>query len=115
MQLQQAWDWIKAKPARMIVFVVGTMLLLVALIPTVITWAPHWLASTGGLNANQRAQEVGQVRTALLALLAGGIAVVGAIYTARTFALGRQGHELNRQRQARRSAWRYLCAGKACP
>jgi len=83
----------------MIVFVVAATLLLVVLIPTVITWAPHWLASTSGLNADQRAAEVGRVRTALLAVIAGSIAVVGAVYTARTFALNRQGHELNRQGQ----------------
>ena len=99
MNLRQAWAWIKAKPARMIVSVVAMALLIVALIPTVITWAPHWLASTSGLNADQRAAEVGRVRTALLAVIAGSIAVVGAIYTARTFALNRQAHELDRQGQ----------------
>jgi len=34
---------------------------------------------------------VGRVRTALLAIVAGSIAVVGAVYTAKTFALNRQG------------------------
>ena len=87
------------KPARTIVFVVVAALLIVALVPTVITWAPHWLASTNGLNADQRAAEVGRVRTALLAVIAGSIAVVGAIYTARTFSLNRQAHELDRQGQ----------------
>ena len=82
---------IKAPPVRMTVFVVAATLLIVAPIPTLITWAPHWLASTSGLNANQRAAEMDASRTALLALLAGGIAVVGAIYTARTFALNRAG------------------------
>lgn len=91
MKLQQPWEWIKAPPVRMTVFVVAATLLIVAPIPTLITWAPHWLASTSGLNANQRAAEMDASRTALLALLAGGIAVVGAIYTARTFALNRAG------------------------
>jgi uncharacterized protein YjbI with pentapeptide repeats len=76
--------------ARTTILAVAVAVLIVALIPTLITWAPHWLASTVGLNADQRAAEVGRVRTALLALLAGGIAVVGAVYTARTFALNRQ-------------------------
>jgi hypothetical protein len=52
MKLRQAWEWVQAKPARMIVFAVATALLIVALIPTVITWAPHWLASTNGLEAD---------------------------------------------------------------
>ena len=55
------------------------------------------VASTSGLNADQRAAEVGRVRTALLAVLAGSIAVVGAIYTARTFALNRQTYEHARE------------------
>jgi Pentapeptide repeats (8 copies) len=83
--------WIKRSRIRIALVSVCGMLLIVALIPTVITWAPHWLASTGGLNADQRAAEVGRVRTALLAVLAGSLAAIGAIYTARTFALNRQG------------------------
>jgi uncharacterized protein YjbI with pentapeptide repeats len=57
----------------------------------VVKLAPQWLASTDGLNASDRAAEIGRVRTALLAMLAGLIAAVGAIYTARTYALNRQG------------------------
>jgi hypothetical protein len=83
--------WIASSPLRLALVSICGSLLVVALIPTLITWAPHWLASTGGLNADQRAAEVGRVRTALFALLAGGIAFVGAIYTTRTFALNRQG------------------------
>lgn len=79
--------------------VVCTTGLAVALVATVVKWAPHWLASTQGLNASQRAEEYGRVRTALLAILAGSLAAIGAIYTARTFALNRQGHELSRQGQ----------------
>lgn len=97
MKLGEARGWIAVKPVRMILFVVALILLIIALIPTVITWAPHWLASTNGLKADQRAAEVGRVRTALLAVLAGGIAVVGAIYTARTFALNRQTYEHARE------------------
>ncbi len=36
-------------------------------------------------------RELGRVRTALLAMLAGSLAVVGAYYTSRNFALNRQG------------------------
>jgi hypothetical protein len=57
----------------------------------VVKWAPQWLASTGGLKPVDRAAEIGRVRTSLLAVLAGGIGIVGAIYTGRTFALNRQG------------------------
>jgi hypothetical protein len=110
MKLGEAWEWIKGSPIRTIVFVLCAALLIVAIIPTVITWAPHWLASTSGLKTgDQRASEVDATRTALLAVLAGSIAVVGAVYTARTFALNRrtyeharettrQGHELDQAR-----------------
>lgn len=70
---------------------IGGALLLVAVIALVVKWGPDWLASTGGLSPADRAAETGRVRTALLAILAGGIAVVGAFYTAKTFALNRQG------------------------
>lgn len=66
------------------------------LLVVVIKLAPEWLASTDGLTANERAEEIGRVRTALLATLAGGIAVFGAVYTARTFALNRQGQITDR-------------------
>jgi uncharacterized protein YjbI with pentapeptide repeats len=99
MKLGEAWEWIKSSPTRITVFVVCAAVLVVALIALVLDWAPHWLASSSGLNPDQRAADVGRVRTALLALLAGGIAVVGAIYTARTYSLNRQGHELDRRAQ----------------
>jgi hypothetical protein len=56
-----------------------------------IRFAPQWLTNTEGLNAVQRDEAHGRTRTAVFALLAGSIAVVGAIYTARTFALNRRG------------------------
>jgi hypothetical protein len=57
----------------------------------VVKLAPEWLASTDGLSRKDAADEVGRVRTALLAVLAGGIATVGAVYTARSYSLNRQG------------------------
>jgi hypothetical protein len=39
------------------------------------------------------------VRTALLAVLAGVLAAIGAYYTHRSFGLNRESHELNRQGQ----------------
>jgi hypothetical protein len=93
---KEFWEWIRASPIRQMAFAVAVALLIVVLIPTLITWAPRWLAPTSGLNADQRAAQVGPVRTALLALLAGGVAVIGAIYTARTFGLNRQGQITDR-------------------
>jgi hypothetical protein len=67
----------------------GVGLALVAYL--LIKLAPHWLTDTGGLDPAQRDAALGRARTALLALLAGTIAVVGALYTARAFALNRRG------------------------
>ncbi len=50
-----------------------------------------WLASTDHLRGTARAEEIGRARTAALAVLAGLIAAVGAVYTARTFRLNREG------------------------
>lgn len=83
----------------MIVFVVAAMLLIVTLIPTLLIWVPHWWASSRGLTADQHAADVGRVRTALLALLAGVLAAMGTFYTARRYSLNRKGHELDRQGQ----------------
>lgn len=44
----------------------------------------------------QRLAEEGRLRTALLSLLAGIVAIAGAIYTARTFALSRRGQVTDR-------------------
>src|SRR4051794_26676533 len=57
----------------------------------VLKWAPQWLASTDGLKPRERAEELGRVRTGLLAFLAGVLAAVGAYYTHRTFGLNRAG------------------------
>jgi hypothetical protein len=61
------------------------------LIVVVVTRAPQWLSSTKGLAPADRAATWGESRMALLATLAGSVAVVGAYYTSRTFALNRQG------------------------
>jgi hypothetical protein len=62
----------------------------------VVDLAPGWLANTDGLSPLEAAEEVGRVRTALLAFLAGLIATVGAVYTVRTFALNRAGQVTER-------------------
>jgi Pentapeptide repeats (8 copies) len=63
----------------------------------VITVLPDNLASTHGLTPNEAREEVGRVRTALLAILAGAIALTGAVLTALTYSLNRriaaQSHE----------------------
>jgi Pentapeptide repeats (8 copies) len=76
-----------ASALRTVVFVICGPVFVVV----VIKWAPQWLASTQGLSQTDRLAEIGRVRTALLAVLAGGVAVVVAVYTARTFGLNRQG------------------------
>jgi uncharacterized protein YjbI with pentapeptide repeats len=63
----------------------------IATVTVVVKWAPQWLAYTHGLSPSDRAAELGRVRTSLVAILAVTIASVGAVYTARTFALNRQG------------------------
>ncbi len=66
-------------------------IVVVALIVLLVKWVPTWLASAHGFSPTNQAAETGRVRTALLAILAGGIAIAGAIYTAKTFALNQQG------------------------
>jgi uncharacterized protein YjbI with pentapeptide repeats len=78
-------------PAIRIALAVLAPIAVIATVTVVVKWAPQWLATTHGLSSSDRAAELGRVRTSLLAILAGMIASVGAIYTARTFALNRQG------------------------
>jgi hypothetical protein len=54
-----------------------------------IKWAPDQLADTG--LTKDASEEVGRVRTALLASVAGLIAVVGAIFTGLSYRLNRAG------------------------
>jgi hypothetical protein len=75
-----------------VALLIPTTVVAVVLIVVVVRLAPEWLASGGKDNA----AEVGRVRTALLAVLAGGVALWGAIYTARTFGLNRQGQITDR-------------------
>jgi Pentapeptide repeats (8 copies) len=62
-----------------------------ALAVLVVKYAPRWLSDATGLDPAQASAERGRVRTALLAVLAGALAAIGAVYTARTFALNRLG------------------------
>lgn len=74
-------------------FVLGLALgavALIALLAVVLKWAPQWLA-VKGLSPKDEAEELGRVRAALLACLAGLIAVVGAVFAGLTFRLNQQG------------------------
>jgi hypothetical protein len=62
----------------------------------VLKLAPDWFAQTNGLDAKGRTDARQGVRTASLALLAGAIGVVGAVYTARGYALNRAGQLTDR-------------------
>src|SRR4051794_33235111 len=78
--------------------VLGGLLLLVAIV-VLIKVVPPWVGSTDGLKGKDRAEEIGRARTAVLAILAGTIATVGAVFTGLSYRLNRQGHELDRAGQ----------------
>lgn len=83
--------WWSQQPswARAAVGMGGVALFLVIAV-AVVYWLPP-LVADHDLGPKDEAEDEGRVRTALLALLAGTLAAVGAIYTARTFALNRAG------------------------
>jgi len=81
---------------RQVFVVFGGVVLALLFMVLVIKVVPERLANTAGLSAQARVEEVGRTRTATLALLAGGIALVGAVYTARTFGLNRRGQVTDR-------------------
>ena len=89
--LQTRRLWLRSWWLRAAVWLVGGVVVLGVLSWIVIKWAPPKLASPQGLTGKAYAEEIGRVRTALLALLAGSLAAVGAVYAARTFALNRRG------------------------
>lgn len=62
----------------------------------VLKLAPDLFAETNGLDATRRADARQGVRTASLALLAGAIGVISAVYTARSFGLNRAGQLTDR-------------------
>jgi hypothetical protein len=83
-----------------ILLILGVSVVALGVLFVVLKVLPEWLASTDGIDdASKRAQEIGRVRTALLAVLAGVLAAIGAYYTHRSFGLNRESHELNRQGQ----------------
>jgi hypothetical protein len=71
------------------IVLVGAVLV-AALVALVVKWAPEWLA-TGHLSGKDEAEEVGRARTALLATLAGLIAIAGLVFTGLSYRLNRSG------------------------
>ncbi len=86
--IARRWRWPTLGIAGLMVFLV--------LAYVVLKLAPDWFAQTNGLDAGERADARQGVRTASLALLAGAIGVVGAVYTARGYALNRAGQLTDR-------------------
>jgi pentapeptide repeat protein len=83
--------WSSQRPlwVRVAVGAAGAALVVVVTV-AVVKWVPQLLANQD-LSGKDAAEDQGRVRTALLALSAGLLASVGAVYTARTFALNRAG------------------------
>lgn len=65
---------------RFVIFALVFLLFAVGVIVS-LKWAPGWFATKGLTNAKDRAEEAGRIRTACLAVLAGGLAAIGAYYT----------------------------------
>jgi uncharacterized protein YjbI with pentapeptide repeats len=87
-RIGRRWRWPSLGIAGLVVFL--------AIAYVVLKLAPDWFAQTNGLDAGGRADARQGVRTASLALLAGGIGVAGAVYTARGYALNRAGQLTDR-------------------
>src|SRR4051812_17222329 len=87
--------WASIPIAARVAIVLVTAVVVVALVALVLKWAPEWLAKKG-LNRKDEAEEIGRVRTALLATLAGTIAIVGAVFTGLSYRLNRSGQITDR-------------------
>jgi hypothetical protein len=82
----------RARVARLgygIAFIAGAAVVL-AVVLLLVKWGPDWLAAPHAPSA-QRLAELSANRAALFTVAAGLIAVIGAVYTARTFGLTRHG------------------------
>ena len=78
---------------------VAVALIALGLLVVVLKWAPELLAQ-GGLSGKEKAEEIGRVRTALLATLAGLVAITGAVFTALSYRLSRTGQITERMTRA---------------
>jgi hypothetical protein len=83
-----AWNNLGLRARVGVVALAVVFTVLVALF--VLKWAPEWLAADD-LSGKDKAEDVGRKSTALLAILAGSIAVAGAIFTGLSYRLNRAG------------------------
>ena len=67
------------------------MPVVIVLVVVVVRYAPPWIANTDGLQGRYKAEELSRARTAILASLAGVIALAGATVTWRSYVLSRSG------------------------
>lgn len=95
--IRRRWDAIPSSLRRGITLVAAAVGALIFAVAVVKLAELRWVfPSDDGLSAKEAAEETGRVRTSLLAALAGIIAVIGAIYTARTYELNQQGQITDR-------------------
>jgi Pentapeptide repeats (8 copies) len=81
---------------RLLVVAVPVLILVVLLLALALTFLPLVLALIEGLHGNDKVEEADRIRTALLALGAGLVAIVGAYFTYRTFKLNSSGQITDR-------------------
>lgn len=81
----------ESRAAALVFVAVVLMAVVLVAVIVLLRWGPHLVSSSQGLTNNEAAQELGRARRAVLALVGGSIALLGAIYTARTFGLNQQG------------------------
>lgn len=91
--LSRLADGIRRRPRLAGLIGIGGLVLFAVVM---IRWAPSWLADTNDLAADKAAEERGRVRTALLALLAGLVAVAGALFTGLSFVLSKSSQHIDR-------------------
>src|SRR4051794_15692205 len=87
--LRRAWTSLRALTPRA-ALAVAAAVLVVTLVALILKWAPEWL-SQNDLSGNDEAEEIGRVRTGLLAMLAGLVAIVGAVFTGLSYRLNQAG------------------------
>jgi hypothetical protein len=92
-RIRHRWSDLSLGPR--IGLVVLAVLVVILLGALVLKWIPAWLA-TGGLRGKNRAEEIGRTRTAVLASIAGLIALTGAIFTGLSYRLNREGQITDR-------------------
>lgn len=85
------WYWRHQGGVRLVALLTIAAPVVAVVLLLLVKLAPSWFASTHGLKPKERAEELGRVRTAVLAVMAGLIAVVGAELTRRSYLLSRSG------------------------